>query len=227
MDLTFEFYSLSYISVRILNVQEHSRHKNLLNLTLSNETSLTISREIFLKARLSDGKELSEEELCTLKIEESCHSCHQASLNLLKYRPRSESELKQRLLRKSFLPDVIENTLKNLKDLSLVDDGAFATLWADSRKANRSRRLLRLELQRKGISKDITQRVTADIDDESTALTIARKKARSLKGKTPREFQGKILNCLLQKGFNYDISKRVLRTILTEDIARENSKDLE
>lgn len=202
--------------VHILNVQEHPRHKDLLNLTLSNKTSLTISREIYISANLSEGKELSEEELSALDREESCHRCHQASLNLLKYRPRSELELKQRLLRKGFLSGVIEKTLKRLKDLSLVDDTAFAALWADSRKTNRSRRLIRLELQRKGISKDIVQQVTSDIDEESTALAIARKKARSLQGKAPREFQGKILTYLLQKGFNYDVSKRAARTVLSE-----------
>lgn len=148
--------------------------------------------------------------------EENHHRCHQASLNLLKYRPRSELELKQRLLRKGFLPGVIEKTLKHLKDLSLIDDRAFASMWTDSRKANKSRRLIRLELQRKGISRDVAQQVTSGIDEESSALALARKKARSLKGKPPREFQGKIVTYLLQKGFNYDISKRTVRTVLLE-----------
>lgn len=202
--------------MRILNVQEHPHHKDLLNLTLSNQTSLTISREIYFKERLSEGKEFSGEDLSALVKEESYHRCHQASLNFLKYRPRSELELKQRLLRKGFLPDAIEKTLKNLKDVSLVDDKAFASLWTDSRKSNRSRRLIKLELQRKGISKDIAQQVTSNIDEDSTALAIARKKARSLHGKAPREFQGKILTYLVQKGFNYDVSKRAARTVMSE-----------
>lgn len=202
--------------MRILNVQEHPHHKDLLNLTLSNQTILTISREIYFKERLSDGKEVSEEDLSALIKEERYHRCHQASLNLLKYRPRSELELKQRLLRKGFLPDAIEKTLKTLKDVSLVDDKAFASLWTDSRKSNRSQRLIKLELQQKGISKDITQQVTLDINDDSTALAIAQKKARSLRGKAPREFQGKILTYLLQKGFNYDVSKRAARNVMLE-----------
>lgn len=202
--------------MHILNVQEHPYRKDRLNLTLSNQTSLTVSREIYLKESLSEGKELSEEDLSLLIKEESYHRCHQASLNLLKYRPRSELELKQRLLRKGFIPDVIEKTLKTLKDISLVDDRAFASLWTDSRKSNRSQRLIRLELQRKGISKDIAQQVTLDIDDDSTALAIAQKKARSLQGKAPREIQGKILSYLVQKGFNYDVSKRAARTVMSE-----------
>ncbi|MBI4595484.1 MAG: regulatory protein RecX [Candidatus Tectomicrobia bacterium] len=157
--------------------------------------------------------------------EENHHRCHQASLNLLKYRPRSELELKQRLLRKGFLPDVIEKTLIHLKDISLIDDRAFASMWTDSRKANRSKRLIRLELQQKGISRDVAQQVTSDVDEESTALALAKKKARSLKGKTPGEFQGKILTYLLQKGFNYDISKRAVRTILSEAMSQTDQQD--
>lgn len=203
--------------MRILKVQGHPHHNELLNLTLSNQTSMTIASETYARANLSEGQELSEEELSTLVKEESYHQCHEASLNLLKYRPRSELELKERLLRKGFLTDAIDKTLKHLKELSLVNDRAFASSWADSRKANKSRRLIKLELQRKGIARDIVEEVTSDIiDEESTALTIARKKARSLQGKAPREFQGRILAYLSQKGFNYDVGKKVARTVFLE-----------
>lgn len=209
--------------MRILKIQEHHRRKGLLNLTLSNKTSLTLSSEICFKEGISEDKELSDEELSSLKKEESLFLCRQAALNLLKYRPRSEMELRQRLLRKVFQPEAIDKTLNYLRDLSLIDDGAFASLWADSRKTKRSRRLIKQELMRKGIPRDMAEQVTSEIDEESAALALARKRARTLHidsqnlhGQSSREFQAKIVSHLIQKGFSYDLSRRAARAILSE-----------
>ncbi len=203
-------------TVRILSVQEHPHRKDLLNLTFSDDTSLIISREIYLKEHLSAGTELSAEDLSSLTSVESHHRCHQASLDLLKYRPRSELELKQKLLRKGFSADVIDGTVRHLRDIALVDDRAFASAWADSRKASRSRRLIKMELHKKGIPKDMSEEATSGMDEEATALALAQKKARTLKGESPREFQVKIVNHLLRKGFDFDMSKRVARRVLND-----------
>lgn len=207
----------------ILKVQQHPRHKDILNLTLSDDTILTISREVYFKNKLRDGKELNEEELAGLLKEERYNSCFQASLNLLKYRPRSERELKQRLLSKGFPPDAAKEIILKLKSMSLIDDSAFASLWVDSRKNSKSRRVLNLELRKKGVSSDISGQVTSSLDEESTALAIGKKKARSLSGIPQREFQRKILSHLLQKGFDYEISRKTVRVIMLEMVRQEES----
>ena len=47
------------------------------------------------------------------------------SLNLISYRQRTEFELRQRLSSK-FSPDVIDRTVRRLKEQGLVDDAQFA-----------------------------------------------------------------------------------------------------
>lgn len=205
----------------ILDINDNPRRKNFLDLTFSNDNNITISREVCLKENLFPGKEISEEELASLIKEENFLLCYKASLNLLKYRPRSELEIKGRLLRKGFLPEVIEKVLINLKRLSLVDDKTFAALWADSRKTSKSKRLILQELKQKGIFKDIAMEVTADIDEEDSALNIARKRARFLQGLGSTKFQQKIIAYLFQKGFNYEVSKKVAN-IVSSEIASSN-----
>ncbi len=51
------------------------------------------------------------------------------ALRLLKLRPRSERELKQRLGLKGFTPPVIDAVLKELREKGLVDDALFARFF--------------------------------------------------------------------------------------------------
>jgi len=184
---------------------------------------MSVSRETCFKANLFEGKEVSNGDLSALGKEDDYRRCYEASLNLLKYRPRSELELTQRLLRKKFSADIVTKTLIRLKSLSLIDDASFASLWVDNRKTNRSRRLIKLELRQKGISMDITQKVTANIDEEATAISLAQKKAQYLQdiriGETKdiKESRRKVLTYLLKKGFSYDMSKKAVANAFPEE----------
>ena len=52
---------------------------------------------------------------------------------LLKFRPRSEKEISERLKRKKFDTAVIRETILFLKEKSFVDDSYFAKVWLESR----------------------------------------------------------------------------------------------
>ena len=75
---------------------------------------------------------------------------------LLKFRLRSENEIRQRLKKKKFDVDIIEMTLSFLKDKGFIDDDYFAKTWIESRiKKPLGIRRLKAELSIKGINKAI------------------------------------------------------------------------
>jgi regulatory protein len=52
---------------------------------------------------------------------------------LLKFRPRSELELSQRLKRKKFSQEIVFKSIAFLKEKKFLDDDCFARNWINSR----------------------------------------------------------------------------------------------
>jgi regulatory protein len=122
------------------------------NLFLDGRLAFSLSAEVALKEGLRPGQELSEQDLKALAGADRYQKCLNAALRFLATRPRSEDEIRQRLLKHGFESACREKAIARLKEQGLVDDEAFARYWKDNRQAfrPRSRRLTTLELQRKG-----------------------------------------------------------------------------
>src|SRR6266851_2423120 len=75
------------------------------------------------------------------------------ALRFLAQRPRTEQEVRRRLLRAGTDEAAIEGVLERLRAHALVDDAAFAQYWVEQRQMFRPRgaRLLRAELRHRGI----------------------------------------------------------------------------
>jgi regulatory protein len=108
--------------------------------------------------------------------------------------------------------------MDKLKQQKVVDDISFAEFWKDSREFfnPRSKRLIKLELRRKGITDEIAERTTCDVDDEAGAYKAALKKAVSLKNLDYSRFQKKLFNFLHNRGFGYQIIKPAIEKVWTE-----------
>ena len=75
-------------------------------------------------------------------------------LNFLAIRARSEKEIRDRLSKYGLAASEIEIEIEKLKKWKLVDDAEFAKTYIESKSRSRprSRRLLELELRRKGVT---------------------------------------------------------------------------
>ncbi len=68
----------------------------------------------------------------------------------------------------------------------------------------RSRRLVEVELKRKGVDAATIRRVTEGLDEESSAYRAAKKKASSLRGLDYASFRRRLWSFLRRRGFAYD-----------------------
>jgi regulatory protein len=100
------------------------------------------------------------------------------AVKLLRYRARSEAEIRKKLQQLGFSDTVTASTLKKLRDLKLLDDAAFASNWALSRVEGQSYGPLRVdkELRQKGIA----QPIISQILDELFGQQQGKQKARLL-----------------------------------------------
>lgn len=95
------------------------------------------------------------------------HEAAAAALRLLRYRARSEHELRQRLAAKEYAADAIDEAVDRIRAWGLVDDAEFAAEWVRGRRRRRgrSRGALERELREKGVAETHIAGAVAGIDD--------------------------------------------------------------
>lgn len=210
--------------MRLTAIEKQRRGKRV-NLFLDGRFALALSLEVATRAGLRVGEEFDGERLNELREAEARADAMAATLRLLSYRPRSETELRQRLARRDTPPAVVEETLQRLRELNLVDDAAFARAWVESRDrvSPRGRRLLRQELRAKGVDGDASRDVLEGIDDADAALRAAARRAASLRGLPQAEFRRRLGDFLRRRGFDYETVRRTVARHWQEASERENT----
>jgi len=141
---------------------------------------------------------------------------------LLKFRLRSENEIRQRLKKKKFDADIIESTLFFLKDKGFIDDNYFAKTWIESRiKKPLGIRRLKAELSIKGINKAIIDTQINEIKksyfEEDTVGGIAKDRLNKLRDIDPQKAKRRVYAYLLRRGFSHEVVIDVLNQIEHRD----------
>jgi len=194
-----------------------SREKRV-NVYLDDKYAFSLLAEVALKEGLSAGLELSEEQLETLMGVDRYQRCLNAAIYYLGYRPRSEAEIRQRLAKRGFDGASTDKAIARLKEQGLVDDIAFARFWKDNRESfsPRSRRLTKLELQRKGLDNDTIEQIISEVNDSDSAYRAAVKKARRLSQSDYQIFRRRLGEHLGRRGFGYDIINETVARVWKE-----------
>ena len=187
------------------------------NVFLDGKFAFSLEAEVAVRERLQVEQELSASQIETLARSDHFHRCFNAAAHYLSYRPRSESELRERLHRRGF-DDSIEAVIAKLKEQGLVDDVAFTQFWKDNRESfsPRSRWLTKLELRRKGVADDIIDQVVDTVDDNNNAYRAALSKARSLPLSDYQDFRRRLGEYLKRRGFGYGVIKHTVEQLWQE-----------
>lgn len=197
--------------MRITAIQEQPRSRRL-KLLLDGVRAVPVSREVIARFGLFAGDEITDGRLRELEEAEAHHLALSYALRLLAYRPRSEAELRERLARKGVRADVLGAAIARLRELSLIDDEAFAHTWVEGRERTspRSRRLLASELRAKGVQEAMAQRCTETVDEAGAAYRAALKRAAALKSAPYAEFRRKLGDLLTRRGFEYETASEAI-----------------
>lgn len=142
------------------------------------------------------------------------------TLRFLSFRPRSEKEVIDYLLKKETEKEYVNKILNKLKEYKFVDDLGFAKWWIENKK--KGQRLLTFELKQKGIAKEIIEEAVSSLDiakkEEVLINKLIEKKWRSA-AKTPEKAYERLMRYLMGKGFDYDDAKKAVRSkIKLEDL---------
>ncbi|HPJ34498.1 MAG TPA: RecX family transcriptional regulator [Spirochaetota bacterium] len=183
--------------------------------------SLRVSYDVYTGYRLCSGMDLSGDLYMEVYDESRRFECCSRALSYLGLRARSVEEMKRYLRKKNFDERHISEAVEYLKGKGYLNDYGFAILYTKDRmrSGRRGKDLIVRDLYRKGIGrKEIDKAIKecgADKADEEAVYALAKKKYESVKNKENPAL--KVSNYLRQRGFDYDIIKKVLRR-LGEDV---------
>ena len=142
-----------------------------------------------------------------------------AALRLLHFRPRSESELRQRLARKRLPAEAIDRVVVWLKKERMLDDEKFAKLYALSRIQSRvfGKGQIRRELSHRGVSPALVAKAMQaieDFDEFEVARNLAARQAVRMKGLSPDAKKRRLHGMLFRRGFPAGVIFKVLNELL-------------
>ncbi len=142
----------------------------------------------------------------------------ECALALLEFRDRTEQELIRKLRERGYNPDEIEETVLFLKEYRYLDDEAYAGRYIRSCAARKSRRQIRADLERKGISREVIdlQLQEKDVDEDSQIRKFLEKKGYEPGKRMESAEYRRLMGALGRRGFSGEAIRRVTQQMREE-----------
>ncbi|KND32631.1 recombination regulator RecX [Streptomyces acidiscabies] len=143
-------------------------------------------------------------------------------LRLLTGTPRTRKQLADALRKREIPDEVAEEVLSRFEEVGLIDDGAFADAWVESRHHGRglARRALARELRTKGVDSTLIDEAVSQLDseqEETTARELVARKLRATRGLDRDKRVRRLAGMLARKGYSEGVALRIVRQALEEE----------
>src|SRR5438874_318192 len=138
---------------RVTAIEPQAKRAGRVSVFIDGKFALGLHEEVAAALGLTVGQVLSEEELGRAAAAESRRRALDSALRLLGYRARSRAEMRQRLSRKGYEEEIVDEALAWLEAHGLLDDAQFSQAWVESRADAHpmGRERLAWELRGKGV----------------------------------------------------------------------------
>lgn len=156
-----------------------------------------------------------------LPTEEALAAAREAALRVLDRTAASSSQIRQKLTKAGFLPEIAEEIVTRFGEVGLLDDREYAAMLVRTRFQERGLvgRALVQELDRKGIDPGLQAEALEQITPEQeveNAQRLAEKKARSLHNVSYSQAMRRIGSFLARKGYSPSQCREATRGALTD-----------
>lgn len=197
------------------------RDPRRISVHLDGSFAFTLAVDTIAQERLEVGDDLDERRVAALLAADQVARATETALHFLAYRSRSEREVRDRLRRGDYAPEVIEQVIARLHGWRYLDDADFARRWVEGRTTQKPRgaRLLQQELRRKGIDAETAKEAIAEaeIDELAAATELARKRITAYAGEEPVVVRRRVGAYLARRGYGFDVARAALDRVMGED----------
>lgn len=202
--------------MKITAIKQQVKRPGRYSIYVDGTFAFGLSEAALLESRLASGQEIDAAQIKSLTDVAITDKAYGNALRYAVMRPRSIWEMQTYLRRKKLDGPVLEEIIRKLEKLNLLNDRAFAEAWVANRRLLKatSKRRLRLELQQKRVPEAIIDDVLAeDETDEQTVL-----QGLIVKKRTKYSDNTKLMQYLARQGFGYDDIKSALNQFEQDQI---------
>lgn len=187
--------------MQITKVQPAAKTAGRYNIYVDGQYSFSLDELQLVQSGLHSGLDIDETELAKLKSESEFGKNYIRAVDLISRRLRSEREIRDYAFRKQWTKINTERVIERLRQRGYLNDEVFARTFTSSRlnSSRYSKKRIKLDLQKKGISSNIIAEVLHDEVDDTNALDkLIAKRAKRY------DDDRKLIAYLMRNGFQYD-----------------------
>ena len=193
----------------ITKIEVQKKDKTRSNIFLDGEFFCGLQNEVVIGKGLKVGLEIDEDKLKEIVLESEKQVAFNKALSLLNTRFKTKHEIKTYLKEKGFDEFVIDETIEKLIEYKYINDEHYAEAYINSNKVKKSKKVIELELLKKGVSQKIINETLANLETESELILTLYTKYMKNKEATFENKQ-KAIKYLMGKGFSYDDIKKAV-----------------
>ena len=161
----------------ITAITSQKRRSGRFSIFLDNEFFLGVDEEVLHILKLKEGQNVTSSELKDWVSREEYHRAKQYIFGLLSRRLYTCHEIRTKLNRKEYEPEITEKLISDFITRKFLDDRTFAESWVENRLIHRPRGpvVLRQELRKKGIDREIIDEVLVKLQSTDEQVELAQK----------------------------------------------------
>ena len=179
------------------------------NVFVNEKYAFSLDEAQLVKIGLRKGEEISKERLAELKSESDFGKNYIRAIDLISRRLRSEKEIRDWAFSKNWTKENTEKVIERLYERGFLNDEKFAASFVRSRAIlnNYSMRKMKLELHKKGISKEICEKILSESDEFNENAVLVK---LIVKKRSHYDDERKLIAYLARQGFSYDKIKTAI-----------------
>jgi regulatory protein len=203
--------------MKITKIERQKHREKFYSVFIDGEYAFHLHKDVLSDLKLETGQEIERREIERIVRLEQVKEAGDYAFLLLSYRSRSSQEIRERLLKKGYENEVIEEVVEKLKGLGYLDDYTFAREWVEKRlREKRGRRLIRQELLQRGLKEEVVEdaitqglRKIAETENELAWRAIEKRIPQYQKLEKSKAYR-RIKNFLNRRGFSIEATENTL-----------------
>jgi len=196
---------------KITRIAAQRRNTNRFSIDLDGTFAFGLMQDVVAQAGLHVGMALGVADQRKLIEASAFIYARSVAIELLSFKPRTESELRGKLAERGFSAEVVDDAVVRFKEIGYIDDARYVAAFVRDRlgiRGHGQRRIAR-DLQTRGVSAELIQQGLAGVDDGQAAVA-ARAAADKVLSRMRRVVEPvrrrqKVQEHLARRGFSGDV----------------------
>jgi regulatory protein len=204
----------------VTDITPQRRRPERRNVFIDGEFAFGCNVNVIARFRLQQGQEIDAGLRRQIEAGEVRQEAFDHALRLVGGRRQSEKEVRQKLGRKEYGPNVVDAVVADCKRLGYLDDAAYAASRARDaavlKKHGQQRAVS--EMVAKGVDRSLAEAAAneayEEVDAVQMATDLAKKRLPSLQRLEPDAAKRRLIGYLQRRGFDFETVRTVVERVL-------------